>query len=401
MMCIGLGIASDSVRAVGVRGATVLWAVEAKRASDENLAEAIVQLLGHATLPRWPRPVVVAAVGPAASQTKQLAGLPATADVAMMRAIIREGVPRFFLRNGIPLVTAGVRVVEPGAAWAAAFDSPVVRDIEAACRTLGLRVRLIVPSVVALPRAIEAGTVEWSDGDVQSEVIVAEQRLVGTRRVTTVNGSPLHTVATPTATAALNALGDEAWRFADAYGATQLSDDEPLALRSLSGELDAGAGRREIRIAALCLCLAIVAALGTPIVARIARAHRTALGLSAIRHRASDAEAAERDLGRMSEALAEVAAFAASRRSPTLVLSQLTRALPKDAALVTVRLDTTGGTMVILAPRAAAALAALDSVKTVVAPEIIGPVTKEMAGTHELERATVQFRFGASPVHSQ
>jgi hypothetical protein len=103
----------------------------------------------------------------------------------------------------------------------------------------------------------------------------------------------------------------------------------------------------------------------------------------------------------MSEALAEVAAFDASRRSPTLILSQLTRALPENAALVTVRLDTAGGTMVILAPRAAAALAALDRVAAVIAPEIIGPVTKEMAGTRELERATMQFRFGAAPVHKR
>ena len=97
----------------------------------------------------------------------------------------------------------------------------------------------------------------------------------------------------------------------------------------------------------------------------------------------------------MSEALAQVATFDASRRSVTLILAQLERALPENAALVTVRLDTAGGTMVILAPRAAAALAALDSVPAVVAPVIIGPVTKEMAGTRELERATIQFRLGA------
>jgi hypothetical protein len=400
-MCVGLGIASDCVRAVGVRGAAVVWAVEAERSPDDDLAAAIVQLLRHATVPRWPRPVVVAAIGPAASQTKRLAGLPATADVATIRSIIREGTSRFFLRSGIPLVTAGVRMEESGAAWAAAFDLPVVRAIEAACRTLGLRLRLIVPSIVALPRAVEAGRVEWTDGEVQSELTVAGRSLVNTRRLSATGRDSLEMVATPTAIAALNSLGADSWRFADAYGATQLSDDEPLALRSSSGELDAGTTRRAVRIAAVCLCLALVAAIGTPIVARVVRSHSTARQLSVISRRARDAEAAGRDLARMSEALAEVASFDASHRSPTLILLQLTRALPENAALVTVRLDTAGGTMVILAPRAAAALAALDSVKAVVAPEIIGPVTKEMAGTRELERATVQFRFGASPVRKQ
>ena len=401
MMCIGLSIASDYVRAVGVRGATVVWAVEAERTSDDDLSAAIVQLLRHATLPRWPRPVVVAAIGPAASQTKRLIGLPVTADVATMRAIIREGTPRFFLRNGIPLVTAGVRMEESGVAWAAAFDLPVVRDIEAACQTLGLRIRLIVPSIVALPRAVEAGRIEWTDGEVQSELTVADRSLVNTRRPPATSRDSLEIVATPIAIAALHSLGADSWRFADAYGATQLPDDEPLALRSSAGELDTGASRRAVRIAAVCLCLAIVAAIGTPIVARVVRAHRTARQLSAIGRRAREAEAAERDLARMSDALAEVATFEASRRSPTLILSQLARALPENAALVTVRIDTAGGTMVILAPRAATALAALDSVKSVVAPEIIGPVTKEMAGTRELERATVQFRFGALPAHKQ
>jgi hypothetical protein len=154
-----------------------------------------------------------------------------------------------------------------------------------------------------------------------------------------------------------------------------------------------------VRNAAICLCIAVVAAIGTPIVARVVRAHTTARQLSAISRRARDAEAAERDLARMSEALVEVSSFDASRRSPTLILAQLTGALPENAALVAVRLDTAGGTLVILAPRAAAALAALDSIKAVVAPAIIGPVTKEMAGTRELERATVQFRFGAFQAH--
>ncbi|HEV7702776.1 MAG TPA: hypothetical protein VGO46_00735 [Gemmatimonadaceae bacterium] len=401
MLRIGLGVASDSVRAVGVRGATVVWAVEAERVLDEDLSVAIVQLLRHATLPRWPRPVVVAAIGPAASQTKRLIGLPVTADAATMRAIIREGTSRFFLRNGIPLVTAGVRIDEPGTAWATAFDLPVVNEIEAACRTLGLRIRLIVPSIVALPRAVEAGEIEWMDGDVHNGLTIGDQRLLSTRRLSATRRDPPESGATPRALEALHVLGANAWRYADAYGATQLSNDEPLALRSSSGELDAGASRRAVRVAAVCLCLAALSAIGTPIVARVVRAHRTARQLLAISGRARDAEAAERDLARMSAALAEVSSFDASRRSPTLILSQLTRALPDNAALVTMRMDSAGGTIVILAPRAAAALAALDSVKAVVAPEIIGPVTKEMVGSRELERATVQFRFGAPQAHKQ
>ena len=141
MMRIGLGIASDRVRAVGARGGDVLWAIEGGRSADGELAGDIVTLLRHAALPRWPRSVVVGAIGPAASQTKRLTGLPTMAGETALRSIVREGAPRFFLRNGIPLVTSGVRVEEPGSLWAVAFDVPEVRAVESACRTLGVRLR--------------------------------------------------------------------------------------------------------------------------------------------------------------------------------------------------------------------------------------------------------------------
>jgi hypothetical protein len=199
----------------------------------------------------------------------------------------------------------------------------------------------------------------------------------------------------------LRALGGDAWRYADAYGATQLSGEEALALRSDSGELDAKAAHREVRIAAVALVIALAVAVVTPISAFALRASRTSRELAAIAPRARQAERAEVDLWRISEALGEVATFDGSRRSPTQFLAQLTHALPEGSVLVTARLDSLGGAVVVLAPHATSTLASLDSVAGIAAPQIVGPVTKEVVGSRELERATVQFRLSERPVSAK
>ena len=400
-MRIGLSVASEGIRAVGVRAAQVEWAIHAVRTPSEDLAAQIVRLLRRAKLPTWPRPIVMAAIGPSASQTKLLTGLPAISDVSALNAIVRENVPRFFLRNGIPLVMGGVQVEAPGSLWATALEAPVVRDIETACGTLGLRVRLIATSLVALTCSLEDQRVEWRDGEVRTELTIGNHRLRATRRLPPGGEAEPHEPVEPVLVPELRALGAEAWQYADAYGATQLSGGEALALRSDAGELDSKAAHREVRIAAIALVMAIAVAVITPISALALRASRTSRELAVIAPRARQEERAEVDLWRISEALTEIELFDRSRRSPTQLLAQLTRALPEGSMLVTARIDSLGGAVVVLAPHAASTLASLDSLAGIAAPQIVGPVTKEVLGSRELERATVQFRWSEHPVSAR
>jgi hypothetical protein len=289
----------------------------------------------------------------------------------------------------------------PGSLWATALEAPVVQNIEGACGTLGLRVRLIATSLVALTCSLENQRVEWRDGDVRTELTIGNHRLRATRRLPTVGETKSPGADEPVLVAELRSLGAEAWMYADAYGATQLSGDEALVLRSDSGELDAKAAHREVRVAAAAFVIALAVAVVTPISALALRASRTSRELAAIAPRARQAERAEVDLWRISEALTEVAVFDRSRRSATQLLTQLARALPEGSALVTVRFDSLGGAVVVLAPHAASTLASLDSVAGIAAPQIIGPVTKEVVGARELERATVQFRLSEHPVSAK
>jgi hypothetical protein len=48
---------------------------------------------------------------------------------------------------------------------------------------------------------------------------------------------------------------------------------------------------------------------------------------------------------------------------------------------------------VAFTPRAGALLTRLETVPGLAAPEITGPVTRETAGGHEVERVTVRFRW--------
>jgi hypothetical protein len=78
-----------------------------------------------------------------------------------------------------------------------------------------------------------------------------------------------------------------------------------------------------------------------------------------------------------------------------LFLGALAEVLSPDAMIVSMRLDSAGGTFVALAPRAADVLSSLEKIPLVAVPEIVGPVTPERIATVERERFTVRFRWQA------
>jgi hypothetical protein len=387
---IGLAVASDELRALLVRDGVVHWAGCAGRKDDTALSVQVAALLAQAPVRRWPRPRVMSAVGPSAAQMKRLQGLPPVTDPAALARIVREGAGRFFLRNGIPLDTSGARVTEPGAAWAAAFERPVVSQIELGCKAARFRLRAIVPTVAALANVF--GTVRgvWRDGEARAEFEAAGGVLLAVRRLAdgAGNDAPLSTPAS------LASLGADGWRFADAYGAALTPESEPVAIRPLGTDGAAVSRRRITTAAAACAVAGALALFAPGIVATVDHA-RVSRELATLGPHARDAAAIAQELRRVSRALSEVNAFAASRRAPTELLAGLARRLPAGTALITLRVDSAGGTLVLLAPRAARAIAALDSVPGIDSPEVVGPVTREVSGTRELERATVRFRLSA------
>jgi hypothetical protein len=393
---VGLAVGAGGVHAVGVRRGRILWALEGTLEPGEPIERGIAQLLARAPLPRWPRATVVAAVGPSRSQTKRLHGLPPVDDPRLLSRVVAEGAGRFFLKNGIPLSTGGVRVNAAGEAWGAAYDQPVVSAIEGACRTMRLDLRAIVPAVAVLGRAFDAERVTWVDGDAAAELTIRDGILQTLRRVQLAEGGPHGTVGTPVT--ALATLGENASRFAAAYGAALLERVEPLAVRQVRRSF-AGDAVPSWRVAAVIAALALsaTAALVAPGIAAMRASHVAEARLAQLAPRRAAAVGVEIEVARVSAALAEVSAFDAKRRSRTLFVAGLSDALGEESAVVALRIDSAGGSIVVIAPRAAPVLARLERVAGVGATEIVGPVTKELVASRELERVTIRFRNVGEP----
>ncbi len=387
MMTLGLAVSASALRLVAVRGSSVIWAGECAR-DESPLASQLARLIATLPVRRWPRPRVVVAVGPSVSQVKRISGLPPLTDMGALTAVVREGAGRFFLRNGIPLVTTGVRVVEPGIAWSAAIEQPAVAEIEQACDAARLRLVSIVPALVVLGRALQDRNIVWGDGDARS---VAEfDRGVLARTTRYAGNEP---AAPPTPVRALASLGDGAWRYADAYGAAVHPPADAMAVRRDRGETRAPVAAWRPVVAGAACALAVLAALSAPIFAA-RRAERTAVArVATLARTRAVALGGERELASVTGALAEVAAFDATRRPATTLIAAIARALPEGSALVALRTDTATGTAVVLAPQSAALLARLEKSPSIVAPEMAGPVTREAAGAAPLERVTVRFRL--------
>jgi hypothetical protein len=395
---IGLAVATDAVRGVAVHEGGVVWGGEVPADDTRTLTAVLSELLAAMPVRRWPRPAVVAAVGPAHSQLRRLTGLPPVADDRTLTRLVGQSTSRFFLRNGVPLVTTGVLRDGDGEAWGGAIEQPVVAELEAACRANGFRLAAVLPALAVLSNALEGDALTWCDGDVRAELTIAAGRLRTLRRtVVPADAIDAPAVDQPRAVTQLAETGAEAWRFADAYGAAVASARDPLAYRPARSASATPVPAWRLAIAGAACVLSLLAALVAPSLAARQAANRATDRLSAMAVTRRAAVAAETDLGLVTGALEELAAFDRDRRSSILLLAALTRSLPKGSALVALRADSTGGTLVALAPRAALVMAALEGVPNLASPTIIGPITREVAGRAEVERVTVRFSWAGAP----
>ena len=343
-LVIGLAIERDRLRAVGVRGARVVWGVDAPIAAATPLGDALAAFLGRLPLRRFGRPRVTVALGATFAQTKRLAGLPPIGDERVLAKTVGEHAARFFLKNGVPLVTTSVRLDAKGQPWGAALQKDVVDTIVSVCRASRLELAGVVPAI---------------------------------------------DVAKPEVTA-LALLGVEALEFAAAYGAAVTPGALTWRARSIADEQAPRWRLTTIACAAgLSLILAMLApGLGARVAERRSIAH---LAMIAASTRAAQRIARDNDL--VTRALGEVASFDHGRRPVTILMAALAKALPEGAALLALHVDSAGGSVVAFTPRAGALLTRLETVPGLAAPEITGPVTREIAGGHEVERVTVRFRW--------
>jgi hypothetical protein len=317
--------------------------------------------------------------------------------------LVSESTSRFFLRNGVPLFTTGVRRDRDGDSegWSAAIEAPVIAELEAACRARGLRLAAVLPTLAVIPLALHGDSLTWDDGEVCAHLTLSEGHLTSTRRAVADATAPAsERDAVPLAVPGLAALGADGWRFADAYGAAVVSVRDPLAYRPARATRAAPIPTRRLVAAGIACAIALASAILAPtLTARYAAAQATGALATLARQRRA-AESAESDLVHVSRALDEVAAFDSDRHSATLLVNDLARALPTGGALVTLRVDSAGGTLVALAPRAAILIERLEHVPGLTTPTFVGPVTREVAAASEVERVAIHFSWARVSVRA-
>src|SRR5207244_12006646 len=120
--------------------------------------------------------------------------------------------------------------------------------------------------------------------------------------------------------------------------------------------------------------------------------HRASGEMDKLRASQTEYARAQGELRRMSLTLERVERFQEQRGKTTVLLGAISEALPESTALVTLRLDTLEGNFVALTPHAAEILPQLATVADIVAPKIVGSLTKETVGTAQVQRATIRFK---------
>jgi len=394
-MRIGLAVGRGAVRAVAIRGQRIVWAGEMPLASVADFEDTLGVLLATAPRARWLRPVVHAAIGPHAAQVKRVTGLPEVADGDALAAIVREAAGTYFLKNGVQLLTTRVRLTEGGTAIAAAVDRPYVDAIRAACRTRRWRTGLIAPTAIALTHALQDAAFVWNDGALTIEVsrnVSGSLETVRTRPARPEDAAATSFAPVP----CLAALGDEARRFADAFGATALQRHEPLAVHSEGRESHTFVlPRRSLIVASAIVATGVVTAGLSPLAAKwagqraLAHVHQLRPG------RLQVISTSLTQLDRVSAILGQARSFADDRTSVSALLGELARLLPEHSAVLA--FEWTGaeargrGEITVVTANPTAVLSAVRRLPGVASVELVGGVSRQSIAGQDLQRVTIRF----------
>ena len=385
---VGLAVSADAIRAVALTRRGIFWRHEVVREPETSLASGIDALLAAAPIPRWPRPVLAAAIGPHASQVKSLSRLPPVDDPTLLAALVRESASAFFLRNGSPLVTTGIRSSSTGEVLAGAIDLPYVETIRDVCRARGWRLGPIAPVAVALPFAFEDTGFAWNDGHLMLDVVSADRALTSVRCRKWNNAAASTTAATPVPE--LAAVGDDSVKYADAYGAAQLDAAEPLVVDLIAHQL---LGVREIwrpLFAPAAVLLAALVALAAAPLYTIWSARSAETRIAAIRPgRWHVVTAALGELDEVTRVLTDLKRFSDSRGNMFELSGQLARRLPVGSAIVSMDVNSDGGQIVTLTSRPDEVLAAVRATPGITKADLVEAGQVPMSGA--ARQVTVRF----------
>ncbi|MEO9035420.1 MAG: hypothetical protein ABI442_07930 [Gemmatimonadaceae bacterium] len=328
-------------------------------------------------------PNVVIGVGMAHCAVKPLIGIPAQTSIKVLTAVVRENASSFFLRCGTRTVISPAQHRADGSYWAAAFDADVVDAIVAALRARRLTRVVVIPSI-GLAGAANSTTDVCEDGVSLSISRDEAGRIVN-----------LHRRATTPPVGDQGAF-EESTSKVDPGSQTALMATRVGRASDFIWRPEPDRARRELadRTRLFVAGVTTVVAAALAILAPGLHAAHLVARSTTIR-----ATVAERELGSMEAELRRTGAqldrideFTAGRGAMMPLLRDIARVLPESVAVVTMRVDSLEGSIVVLGKRVTDVLPEISAIAGVVGAHFIGSVTRETEGTAQLERATIRFR---------
>ena len=338
---MGILVDAACVSAVAVRRGRIVWAAESHYAEPSELAQVLGALA--AERPRGAREASVA-LAEGVARVKTVEGLPRLKRRDLV-AHVRLNSRRYFLQNGVPLVTDAMPLRQAGALLAGA-PVPLVEAVVAGLAAAGIACRSITPAELLPTTSVTLPLPEGlSDG------------------------------------------ARAAFRIASAPPGTLSLMPEQARARQARDRV------ASIRRWAAAAAAAIVLCAAGWTVGQWRLRTRAEQELEQLKPSLHAALSARRDLEATDHALGLMAAMESGSARRGRFLAELTRALPDSAFVVSLRLDPDGaGSLSGYAPRAAAIVARLERAGLVRRAALEGPVTREVVAGRELERFALRFR---------
>ena len=391
---LGISISENDICVMVVRQQAVLYAAAERIESAMSISDSLHRLLADPALHCHGATTVRAAVGFGWSQVKRLKGLPHSDDRELIRRVVSRADGRFFRRNSVPLAIANVRLLATGEALVGAIDQHVIDVLLESCSAAGLVLEAVLPYAAALGFAIRQSCVQASDGPIAAEMHYDDAgRLCDLRSGVAITMGAPPAIEDGCLAEPLKRLGSEAPRFAAAFGATMMSGADDLALETRRLRQNPRVSNRRVAAGAIAMAIAAGTWYLAPIIASKGTADRTRFVDSAMARRYGGVRRASDSLRQITAQLHELAVFSEHRRSMTLFLASLTESLPDSVQVVSLKTDSIGGTLTILSPLSASAVADVAAMPGVDGVSLGGPVISESTGSGERQRAVIVFRW--------
>jgi hypothetical protein len=358
MRHIGLHIGRHEITAVIVERGKVIWSAASPLDAEPGtnaiscIASSLDVLLGRLPNDRWPALRVTTALGSPWGRVKLIKGVPAVSRRELL-SMIRLNTNRF-VASSQPVIVTGAITVSDGEVCIGIADLSLVEAVTRAIVDHKLRVGRIMPAAAIKLTEDPSGSRD--------------------------DGSDSAGYATGVAIAA---------RAAGANRSLELG----LRPRDNSAAVLPDTSRRRVMLAVRFLVATLVAYFGSQLNTERGNVMHDRVAIHSIAMVSDSVAREDADLGRLNRDLLTTTSFARRRISTALLLEAITQALPAEAAITTLRIDTTTVDLVTLSPRTADVIDALADVPSLATPTIIGPVSRETVGPRELERATIRLHI--------